>query len=241
MHRAPKIQNAVTVVLLCSISSAGCGFAFTHAAPQGHQQLPYFSCTEGNAGPIIDIIWATLNVAAAVVVSTDPEAYVDANTTIAGGLLWGGFSTAAAIVGFNKTKSCREAKRLLAERQVNGGLPVATAPAPVAAPVVEANARPLASTSSPSHSLAAQQIQSVVVEPAKDSLLVGQRKQLVASAHFSSGVTAALAVFRWSSSNDAVASVSNAGLVTAHAAGEVVVAANTDNVVGTATIVVRSR
>jgi len=42
----------------------------------------------------------------------------------------------------------------------------------------------------------------------------------------------------WSSSNDAIASVSNAGLVTAHAAGAVVIAANTGNVVGTARLVV---
>jgi len=44
--------------------------------------------------------------------------------------------------------------------------------------------------------------------------------------------------FLWSSSNDAIASVSNAGLVTAHAAGTVVIAANAGNVVGTARIVV---
>ena len=48
-------------------------------------------------------------------------------------------------------------------------------------------------------------------------------------------------MFVWSSSNDAIASVNNAGLVTAHATGAVVIAANTDNVVGTANIVVAAR
>jgi uncharacterized protein YjdB len=44
--------------------------------------------------------------------------------------------------------------------------------------------------------------------------------------------------FKWSSSNDAIASVSNFGLVTAHTSGEVVIAANADNVVGTVRVVV---
>jgi uncharacterized protein YjdB len=45
-------------------------------------------------------------------------------------------------------------------------------------------------------------------------------------------------LFAWSSSNDAIASVSSAGLVTAHGPGTVVIAANTSNVVGTASILV---
>ena len=81
-------------------------------------------------------------------------------------------------------------------------------------------------------------VQAVMVTPPEDTLAVGQRVQLVASAHSSSGTVVPNRAFMWSSSNDAIASVSNAGLVTAHAAGTVVIAANTGNVVGTARIVV---
>jgi uncharacterized protein YjdB len=84
-------------------------------------------------------------------------------------------------------------------------------------------------------------VQTVVVNPAMDTLSVGEQSQLRATAYNSSGGTIPDEVFRWSSSNDAVASVSNAGLVTARAPGSVVIAANTDNVVGTASIFVRSR
>ena len=81
-------------------------------------------------------------------------------------------------------------------------------------------------------------VMSVVITPAADTLAVGAQRQLVAVAHSSSGATLADRMFTWSSSNDAIASVSNAGLVTAHAPGSVVIAANTNNVVGTAAILV---
>ena len=81
-------------------------------------------------------------------------------------------------------------------------------------------------------------VQAVVVSPPEDTLGTGERVQLVASAHGSGGTAIPNRDFMWSSSNDAIASVSNAGLVTAHAAGTVVIAANTSNVVGTVRIVV---
>jgi len=78
----------------------------------------------------------------------------------------------------------------------------------------------------------------VVVSPSDDTLGVGEHRQLVANAHSSSGTVIPNRIFMWSSSNDAIASVTNAGLVTAHAAGTVVIAANTANVVGTTRIIV---
>jgi uncharacterized protein YjdB len=81
-------------------------------------------------------------------------------------------------------------------------------------------------------------VQTVVLAPAADTLAVGAQLQLVATARGSSGAEILNREFAWSSSNDAIASVSTAGLVTAHAPGTVVIAANTSNVVGTATLLV---
>ena len=81
-------------------------------------------------------------------------------------------------------------------------------------------------------------MQAVVVSPADTRMAVGEQRQLSAMAHASSGALMPDQPFLWSSSNDAIASVSDAGLVTAHAAGTVVIAANAGNVVGTARIVV---
>jgi uncharacterized protein YjdB len=78
----------------------------------------------------------------------------------------------------------------------------------------------------------------VEITPRADTLRAGDSIQLVAKALDGSGGYYINKIFRWSSSNDAIASVSNSGLVTAHAPGTVVIAANADNVVGTANMVV---
>jgi Bacterial Ig-like domain (group 2) len=91
----------------------------------------------------------------------------------------------------------------------------------------------------PSPGAAQSDVAAVVLEPSTDTLGVGEERQLVATAHSSSGVTVEGRLFRWKSSSDSIASVSPAGLVTAHVAGSVVVVAATDSIKGTATIVVR--
>ncbi len=83
-------------------------------------------------------------------------------------------------------------------------------------------------------------VQTVRVTPALDTLAIGEGVQLIASAIASSGAAVPDRPFTWSSSNDAIASVSNSGLVMTHAAGTAVIAANTNTVGGTASIVVVS-
>ena len=89
---------------------------------------------------------------------------------------------------------------------------------------------------------AAGNVQSVVVSPGADTIVVGVQVQLHAQGVASSGSTVVPdPLFTWSSSNDAIASVSRAGLVTANDPGKVVVAASTNGVTGTASIVVIPR
>ena len=209
-------SRLMTIALLALLPMAtGCGFVFSHAPPDCHEQMDYFACTEGNAGPIIDVIWASLNILGALAAAGDPDAYAEG--TVAIGLSWGILSGAAAGVGFNKSKKCKAAKRALAARQMQRR--------------VERREPPPADLV----------VQAVVLNPAADTLQVGERVQLTATAYNSGGVAIPNQPFRWSSSNDAIVSVNNAGLVTAHASGTVVIAANTNNVVGTANIVVASR
>jgi len=78
----------------------------------------------------------------------------------------------------------------------------------------------------------------VTLDPAADTLRVGERRQMIATARSTAGALVPWKGFRWSSSNDAIASVGNAGLVVAHAVGAVVIAANANGVVGTASVVV---
>jgi len=194
----------------------GCGFVFSQGPPTGHEQMESFTCTESNAGPILDIVWASLNVLGALGAASDPSAYENSGEIVAVGLGWGVFSSFSAASGFNKSKQCKLALRQLAERQAQRRANPSGLSLPTEVPSVQA----------------------VMVTPPEDTLAVGERVQLVASAHSSSGMVVPNRDFMWSSSNDAIASVSNAGLVTAHAAGAVVIAANTGNVVGTARLVV---
>jgi hypothetical protein len=216
--RFGSVRVCLIGVLLAGTQA--CGFLFSHAPPEGHEQMDYFSCTENNTGPIIDVVWGSLNVIGALVVASDPDYYesegYDPGTAVAVGLAWGAVSGTAAVVGFNKSKKCRAAKQALAERQAQA-LPAAEQPTPSLDMTVHA----------------------VVISPASDTLKsIGAQVQLTATARNSAGVVVFNKAFRWSSSNDAIASVSNAGLVTAHAPGTVAIAANTENVVGTAEIVV---
>ena len=218
MNRKRFVSRLTIVALLglLPMAAGACGFIFSHPPPQGHEQMEYFTCTESNTGPTIDVIFAGLNVLGALVVAGDQDNYANPGAAVAFYLALGAFSGAAAPVGFNKSKKCRAAKRQLAERQAQRqGEPRDLRAADVV-------------------------VQAVVVSPAADTLTIGERVQLGATAYSSSGGVIPNKMFTWSSSNDAIASVNNAGQVTAHANGAVVIAANTDNVVGTANIVVAS-
>lgn len=210
-----KLPLWFAVLLFLPLSASGCGFLFTQGPPPGHQEMNHISCTETNVGPILDTVWGGLNLIGGLAAAADPNAYENSDQVALVGLSWAIVSGMAATTGFNKTSRCRRAKVALAQRQAGG-------PAEKQKPA-EAD----------------RNVQAVVIDPSVDTLAVGERVQLQATAHTSSGAVVPNRSYTWSSSNDAIASVGRAGLVTAHAPGEVVVAANTGGVVGTAEIVVR--
>jgi len=207
---AHRCFRALPILVLPSL--AGCGFLFTQAPPQGYESMDYFSCTESNTGPILDVVWAGLNVLGALVVASDQDAYETPGTTMAVGLGWGVLSGASAGVGFSKTRRCRTAKQELALR---GSL-----------------------VPDPGESVAAEIVQAVSVSPSAVTIAVGDKLQLSATARDSSGGAVTGQSFTWSSSNDAIASVGPAGSVTAHAQGTVVIAARTGAIVGVANVTV---
>lgn len=215
MPSLPRLSRPLGIALLVVMlpGLAGCGFLFTKAPPDNYQQMNSFNCTESDAAPVLDVVWGSLNVLGALAAASDPYAYENPDQIVAIGLGWGVVSTASAITGFNNTKKCRNARAEAAARN------------PIAAPA--AAQPPLG-------------VDPVLVEitPAVDTLRVGERVQLVASAHESSGTLLPGRSYTWTSSNDAIASVNAAGNVFANAAGSVVIAARTGSVVGTAKIVV---
>lgn len=117
------------VVLLAAavLGASGCGYLLVNGPPENHEQLNYFSCTESDAGPVLDAVWAGLNAAGAVAIALDPDEYeynydVSSTAGILVGAGWTIFSGGAAMAGFQKTRNCREAKRALANRQMQGSV-----------------------------------------------------------------------------------------------------------------------
>jgi hypothetical protein len=201
---------------LLLLVSGGCGLLLTHGPPTGHEHLYHIPCTESNAGPLLDFVSAGFTVVYTVdehsLLETDREKAVN----LVSGVLWTSLYTASGFIGLRKTARCREARRLLLERLATAGQA-----GPIQAPV-EAGSR----------------VHAVQVNPGSSSIGVGDQVQLVARATDAAGMTIPNRSFDWTTSNGAIASVDPAGLVTAHAEGRVIIAANAGGVVGTAEIVV---
>jgi hypothetical protein len=81
-------------------------------------------------------------------------------------------------------------------------------------------------------------VTAIAVTPGRDSLVPGSTRQLVAKATTAGGSEVGVSM-TWTSANNAVATVSSAGLVTAVAPGSVEIRAQAGGVTGTATLVVR--
>ena len=84
----------------------------------------------------------------------------------------------------------------------------------------------------------AQEVDSVVVSPAADTVAVGDTLPILAEALDANGHAVSEATFSWSSSDSAVAAVDTGGLVTAIGAGEAVIAATSAGVTGSMEILV---
>lgn len=190
-----------------------CGLLFTKGPPVGHESMKYFACSESNTAPVLDVVWGVLNLTGALVISGNKDEYENPDAAVASGIIWAVVSGVSAGVGFDRVKKCVAAKQALGERQAH---PAAGA---------ESNGA----------------VQTVLIMGERDTMVVGETVQLVAKAFDANHEVLPFTMVAWSSSNDAIASVSNSGVVTAHAAGTAVIAANASNVVRTMHVVVVSQ
>ncbi|HEY2067459.1 MAG TPA: Ig-like domain-containing protein [Gemmatimonadaceae bacterium] len=83
-------------------------------------------------------------------------------------------------------------------------------------------------------------VSDVVVTPSPTIVLINQTAQLTAALHDAAGATITGRTVTWSSSNDAIASVSATGLVTGKTAGTVTISAVAEGKTGSSTVTVRS-
>jgi len=116
-----RFMVAVAVMWL-----SGCSFIFVSGPPTNHEQLPYFSCSESRAAPVVDTILAALqalNLATAASVSDqqwsdnfngDPPFSRGAAVPLYVGTTL--FTAASAYYGYKNTGDCREAKAAASNR-----------------------------------------------------------------------------------------------------------------------------
>src|SRR5690242_17982148 len=103
--------SVVASLILCS----ACGFLLVNGPPKDHEQRIYFDCTESNAGPILDLV--PVGLLGIMELFTVGETSSSHAGPAIGGAFAGAYA-ASAIIGFGKTRHCRDAKLKLAERQL---------------------------------------------------------------------------------------------------------------------------
>ena len=60
MYRNNTASRLIRIVFLWSLPMAtgGCGLMLVQGPPAGHEQMESFSCTQGDAGPVVDLMLA---------------------------------------------------------------------------------------------------------------------------------------------------------------------------------------
>jgi hypothetical protein len=119
------MRASLSVVILVALSShSGCSYLFVSGPPANHVVSPYFDCTDTNALPGLDLIWAALNGVGAVLALSDSDKMIDnRDQVIAVGSLWAVVSGTSAIYGFSKVAACKQAKLQRDQRFAPGMVP----------------------------------------------------------------------------------------------------------------------
>jgi hypothetical protein len=105
------------MIALLTSGATGCSFLFVNGPPAGHESMPFFTCTQSNALPILDGIWAGLNGLGAVTALTAEEGtYENQSQAVGVGIGWFVLSSLSARSGFKDTRECRAATASLMQR-----------------------------------------------------------------------------------------------------------------------------
>jgi hypothetical protein len=128
---------------------SGCSFLFVHGPPADHARVTTFECSESNAWPVVDVIWAGLNGLGAASAAGDDK-NPQQGQIVGVGIAWLVVSGISAIYGFGKVSTCKDAKRARDERYLGRGVvPIEAPSAAGASPRGPAAAPALAPTPSP--------------------------------------------------------------------------------------------
>jgi hypothetical protein len=128
-----RTTNLIAIMMVALLFHSGCSFLFVKGPPEQHAQMSSFDCSESNAWPVIDTIWAGLNGLGAISASNDSTTpspgQPSHSQVVAVGVSWLVVSGISAIYGFSKVSTCNDARRQREERYqraagVSGAPPV---------------------------------------------------------------------------------------------------------------------
>jgi len=107
--------------------------------------MAVFDCSDSNAWPVIDAIWAGLNGIGAASAAGDDKTQ-NRGQIIGVGLAWLAVSGISAIYGFSKVSQCKDAKQQRDEQHLGGGAatPPPAPPSGRSAPAAPGGAPPAA-------------------------------------------------------------------------------------------------
>jgi hypothetical protein len=131
-------------VMVASLS--GCSFAFVTGPPPHHEELPAFDCTESRVVPVLDTLFAALQIASfAAAAGTSDQQWSDTfngNPPFSRGaavplyIALAALGTFSAYYGYSKTGDCREALEAARNRARGTTVGPQSLPSPPAAPGV---------------------------------------------------------------------------------------------------------
>ena len=114
-YTRPHTTMSICLALGMSMGGAGCSFAFAKKAPLDYKNMAAFDCTEGKTLPVLDVIFASIQVArVAIAAGASDEDYEGASLSrgadLGLGVALGALSIASATYGFHVSNECRRAK-----------------------------------------------------------------------------------------------------------------------------------
>src|SRR5688500_2702028 len=111
--KRPSLGRRLTTLWLVGSLVPGCSFIFSEGPPAGHRQMPYFSCSQSYAPPILDTVGAgfnAINLITALSSENRSAGDVSREFSVGLGLVGLGISGASAIYGYRKVGQCKQAK-----------------------------------------------------------------------------------------------------------------------------------
>jgi len=107
--QADRSSARAAYALLLAVATSGCSFVFVEGPPARYLEMDSFTCTEGNAVPIVDALWGGGSALGAINAWIEPTTRDRTEVMLLGsGMAL--VATASAVVGFRRRAACRAAR-----------------------------------------------------------------------------------------------------------------------------------